>query len=476
MGLFSFLFSKNKIIRSTHEAETFRELFCEDFEVFCKVEQGDDLKRFQELEEYVNSPLFKKRRRDIEALEYKNSEYYAEEKEYKILLASPKLRAYYLIRDSQELQGYLRVKDTPLYNDYVKLRVVVMSQNFDRKLHAVEYAAYKKIISDPKISALIKLEKNRKFRYYTEMKGTDLPQKFERLCAQIQSEDFKTNRAYLLNKKRYLTTDDYKLLCEHETLKNRRDIQKYHGLLADKYFNGMRRWELVFEDHFKSGRLDENKWITKYYAGERLLNDTYAVGQDVQLFTNDNISFNDSAVCLNFRKESIIGKYWDTTFGIKERKYGYTSAILSSACSFKQRYGRFEAKIKLAHTPVNQCFWIMADMEVPHIDVMKNRMGEVYMGNFYPCRAAKADTTQLLKGFDLLNEYYIFTFEWTKEKMVWMVNDVVVKEEHENIPDTPMFIGFSLGACEEPADKFLPAKMEIDWVRCYRMRDAEAVR
>lgn len=471
MGLFSFLFSKNKIIRTTHEAETFREVFRENVEVFAKVEQSDDLKRFRELDEYVNSPLFKKRRNEIESVCYKDSEYYVTEKEYKTLLGSSKLRAYYLIRDSQELKGYLKIRETELYNDYLKLRVVVMSSAFDKKIHAGEYAAYRRIIKDPKIAALMRLEKNRKFRYYTELKATQLPQEFECLSEKIRSADFKKNREYLLNKKRYLTTDDYKLLCEYEMLKKRQDIQKYYRLQEDKYFTEMRKWESVFEDHFNSGRLDENKWITKYYAGERFLNDTYAVGNDVQLFTNDNLSFQDSVVSLNFRKESIIGKYWDLAFGIKERKYDYTSAMLSSACAFKQRYGRFEAKIKIVRSSVCQYFWLRGETNVPHIDVVGCKADGVYMGNVYPCHSSTAHTIQLLKEFELLNGYYIFTLEWTPEKLVWMVNDVVVKEVHENIPDIPMYIGFCLRAGEVPADKYLPGRMDIDWVHCYRMKN-----
>lgn len=49
------------------------------------------------------------------------------------------------------------------------------------------------------------------------------------------------------------------------------------------------------------------------------MNDTYGVGEDMQLYSPDNITFGESAVCLNFRKESIIGKYWDRQVGIREK-------------------------------------------------------------------------------------------------------------------------------------------------------------
>ena len=74
MGLFSFLFSKHKLLRTTYEAETFRAVFREDEELFLRVEKGEELKRYRELEEYVNSAQFKERRKEIEQLSYKDSE------------------------------------------------------------------------------------------------------------------------------------------------------------------------------------------------------------------------------------------------------------------------------------------------------------------------------------------------------------------------------------------------------------------
>lgn len=471
MSLFSFLFGKNKIIRSTHEAEMFREVFRENYELYLKVESSEDLKRYRELDEYINSPLFKKRRKEIEQLSYVDSEYYNAEKQYKTLLKSSKVRAYCLLRDSEELKGYLRVKDSDNYKEYMKLRVIVTSAGFDKKLNAAEYAAYRTIIKTPKIAALIRLENNPKFKHYTEVSNTELPAEFERLTVFIQSDDFKKNRAYLNNKKRYLTTDDYKLLCEYETLKKRPDIAKFHILCEDAYFNSMLKWDEVFKDDFNTGKLDESKWLTRYYAGDRFLNDTYGVGNDVQLFTKDNVSFNDNAVCLNFRKESIIGKYWDAILGIKERKYEYTSAMLSSALSLRQKYGRFEAKIKLNRSDLMQCFWLLGDTQVPHVNVIKCHSQGVGMGNIYSCRTSVASNENILKTPELANEYYIFTLEWTKDKMVWMVNDLVVKEEHDNIPDVPMYFGFSLGSNAIPSERCLPGKMEIDWVKVYKLKD-----
>lgn len=467
MGLFS---KKNKI-RSTYEAETLRKVFNEDYETFNRVANSEDLKRYNELNAYVNSPVFKDRRKKVEQLCYKDSEYYTAEKSYKKLLKSYKLKAYYLIRDSQELRGYLKVKESSVYDEYAKLHVIVKASGFDKKLRPEEYVAYKNILKDPRIKALIRFEKNRKFRYYSEIKQSHLPQEFERLSAFIQSDDFKKNREYLLNKNRYQTTDDYKLLCEFQNLKKRSDIIKYFSLCSDVSFRNMCKWDLIFYDDFNQGKLDNNRWITRYYAGERFLDDTYAVGKDVQLFTNENVSFTNSTAVLNFKKEPIIGKYWDCALGIREKKFAYTSGMLSSAIHYRQCFGKFEAKIKLSRSSVKQCFWMRGDTDMPHVQIMENAADGLKMGTICTSCGKPFNNIQPLKDLKLTNDYYIFTLEWTREKMTWMINDTVVKEIHENIPDIPMYVILSLGTNETPADKSVPAAMEIDWVRFYKLKN-----
>lgn len=466
------LFSRRKKIRTTYEAETLRNVFREDYKLYARMEKSEELKRYKELSVYVNSPVFKERRKKVEQLRYKDSEYYKAEKEYKRLLKSEKLHAYYIIRDSEELKGYLKVKESPLYEEYAKLRVIVKSSGFDRKLRPAEYKAYKEIGRDPKVKAVERFEKNRKFRFYTEISGTKIPAEFEKLSAYIKSKEFQENREFLLNKKRYLTTDDYKLLCEYEALKKRSDLVRYFALCADDSFRDMCRWEEVFCDDFNIGKLDTNHWITRYYAGERFLGDTYGVGKDVQLFTPENISFNGTSVCLNFRKESLIGKYWDEKMGIREKSFAYTSGLISSAGFFRQCFGKFEAKIKLSHNnAVKQGFWLRGNTDVPHVQIMGKDLNGLQMGNIYASRGKVVYDVQGVEKVKLTDDYYIFTLEWTRERMVWMINDTVIKEIRENIPQIPMYVGFSLGTGEAPADKYLPAVMEIDWVRFYRQRN-----
>ncbi len=473
MGLFSFFSSKHKKLRSTHEAETCRTIFRENEELFLRVEKSEELRRLRQLDAEINSPRFKQQRKEIEQLTYKGSECHTAEKQYKALLKTRKLQSYLIVNESKELEGYRLLQNTEEFREYVQLKAVVKSPDFDRQLHAAEALAYKKLIAHPKIKAAIKVESLRRFKEYSEIAATDLPVRFQQLNEFIHSDEFNAKRKYLLDKKRYRTTEGYALEQEYEALKKLPDIVRYQALLHDAYFNNRLQWMLAFSDEFDRNLLGGSRWITRYNAGERFLSDTYGVGKDVQLYMPSNITFSGSMLFLNFRREEIIGKYWDANLGITERKYDYTSGLISSAQAFRQQYGRFEAKIKYRRSPLTASFWLAGDKATPHVNIMKVTADGLHLGHIHTEGAEVKDSDVLLKDLLQDNTDYIFTLEWTPEKLVWMINDTVVKEERENIPHMPMYLAFSLGALTPPADKTLPARMEIDWVRVYTQRNPQ---
>lgn len=465
------LFSRARRIRTTHEAETLRAVFRENQEHYERMAHSPEYSRYRKLKDYVTSNLFVTRRKETEALVYKNSKEYRAEKRYKELLTSKKLRAFYQIRESKELAGYLQITQSATYVEFRKLKVVVNSPGFDKHLHITELQGYKKLLKDPKIKAALKFEKNRKYRFYCEIKDTEEPKEFEKLSDYVKTDEFKSARAFLLNKKRYTTTDDYKILCEFEALEKHPDLVKFFALHQDPHFRDLQRWDIVFEDDFNTGRLDTNTWITRYYAGERFLNDTYGVGKDCQLYLADNVTLDGSSVALHFKKESIIGKYWDETLGIREKSYDYTSGLISTAISFRQQYGKFEAKIRLSRSSIMQHFWMKSDTNSPQVEIMRCNADGIWMGESKIGHSGITTTLETVADVRVTNDYFIFTLDWQCDRLVWSINDTVVKVQQENIPNIPMYLLFSLGTTQVPSDRSVPTKLEIDWVRCYRKKE-----
>ena len=60
---------------------------------------------------------------------------------------------------------------------------------------------------------------------------------------------------------------------------------------------------------------------------------------------------------------------------------------------------------------------------------------------------------------------------WSGRKIKWCDGKRSGGERgNRTYPDVPMYVVFSLGTNKEPLEKQLPARMEIDWFRGYRLK------
>ena len=62
--------------------------------------------------------------------------------------------------------------------------------------------------------------------------------------------------------------------------------------------------------------------------------------------------------------------------------------MISSATALRQRYGRFEAKIKLNRCALTSCFGCWGYRGAPHVEIMKCEADGVHMGRVYSYRTA----------------------------------------------------------------------------------------
>ncbi len=159
--------------------------------------------------------------------------------------------------------------------------------------------------------------------------------------------------------------------------------------------------------------------------------------------------------------------------GFVTRDFGYTSGLINTAKSFRQLFGTFEAKIKFnPSSDLQNAFWMISQTLVPHIDIAKAHK-KVLVGNAW----GDPRNLQSIKRFTksksrskLSSDFFIYTFEWTPQLLVWKINGVEIASTNQGIPQEPMYILLSAGIQKE-MDNTLPAKMEVDWVRCFQHND-----
>jgi beta-glucanase (GH16 family) len=259
---------------------------------------------------------------------------------------------------------------------------------------------------------------------------------------------------------------------KYRALKKSDQFKWYFNVKDSRKYAEIKKWHLTFSDEFDTHKLDKSKWITRYYWGETLLKDSYVNAGEKQYYTDErNIEISSSILKIKTHREKVKGKVWNPALGFFTRDFDYTSAIINSGNTFRQQYGLFEVKVRFNRNfPVNHGIWMVSELMLPHIDIA--RAGKkVSVGSYWGNPNVRggiakkaASMSRDRYGFD----YYIFSLEWTKERLSWKVNGVPVRSSSEGIPHTPMYININSSLYQDVDGSVLPAEMEVDWVRCYQ--------
>lgn len=75
--------------------------------------------------------------------------------------------------------------------------------------------------------------------------------------------------------------------------------------------------------------------------------------------------------------------------------------------------------------------------------------------------------TSKLSGSSFTKDFFIYSLDWTPEKITWKINGIELYSITSSIPDEPMYLMLSSGILKDEEPTNLPAAFEVDWVRCY---------
>ena len=237
-------------------------------------------------------------------------------------------------------------------------------------------------------------------------------------------------------------------------------------------FTPLKTWKLEFEDHFTGDKLDYKNWLTRYYWGDKLLKDSYTLPGDQQCNTNGkNVGVSGSKLSITTKVEEAKGFIWDPEYGFILRDFPYTSGVINTGKSFRQMYGKVEAKIKVPKGKAYHAFWLASEQMTPQVNIFKYAKKKFYLGHFWgniaDYKGIQKDHTKITGAF--AGRYYIFSLEWTPKHLEWSINGVVYKVASRGVPFEPMYIAFGSGV-ENDTRLSKQVKLEIDWVRFYSKR------
>ncbi|MDA3892835.1 MAG: family 16 glycosylhydrolase, partial [Salinivirgaceae bacterium] len=445
------------------------------------IDKPDEVTQLEELGAYLSSADYKNK---LEQLEYKNTEEYKKEQKFKQLQKDKRFKIYLSFIDSALFKHYDSFKDSDNLKNYEELTEYIASSEYQEALNSFTYKntdEYKKEIefSELKKSTKIvnweKYQKSKPYILFKEIENSDLLKQYEELDEFVNSEKFKEYKEYMLDKDKWKKTDEYNQEVRLGELEKSDNIKWYFATKDSNKFDELKAWKITFEDDFTSGKVEDEKWMNSYFWGKMMLNDRYVMADDKQYYTdNKNFELNGTTLKIITKKEKSEGRVWHATHGFFTKNFDYTSGMLSTANSFRQQYGKIEAKIKLnAEFPVYQAFWLKGEKILPGVDIFKFNMDKknrFQMSTFWgdPLKAKEAQNkTNKLNGANFTKNYFIYTLDWEENKLTWKINGIEVFSTNQGVPNEPLYLMLTAGIQKEPTVDLAPAAFEIDWVRCY---------
>ena len=476
----------NNLKKDKQIANYFKVLNSDDYKSFLRINESDTVKRYLELTETVNSAEHKNNKVEIDKAyneeksktdTYKKLKKSAEVKGILKLMAKKNI-AEADLKESEELAKNYSLKnfvDSGKWDSFRELEKHVTAADYERNLEAMNYRNSKYFKLEEELKGLEanadikfwkKFQASKQYKMFCGTEGSALLGEYNELEALVNSDEFKSQKAYLLDKNRFNQSEEAAKEREFEALKNSENIKWYQATVNSNKFDALKAWKLTFEDDFADGKVDEKKWLNTFFMGKLVLNDRYVLAGDKQYYTdNKNFDIKNSVLSIVTKKEKATGKVWDAKHGFSTQDFEYTSGLLSTANSFRQQNGKFEAKIKIdAEAPVYQAFWLKGEKKEPQIDVFKFNVGKKGSMQMSTYDNGKAAGTKL-GGSALGKDFFIYSVEWEANKITWKINNVEVATATNAIPQEPLFIMLSAGLTNNELQ--LPSNFQIDWVRCY---------
>ena len=462
-------FSREKEFMSMQKAK--------DIVMYFKTIPGNMLKRFKELdgsakirdfedlENFIKSNTFRQRQK-MKPITFKDTDEYRKFIEYKSLRKDPEIKAFR--KAKQEMPRSKAVERFEELEKFINSSEFLAKKNmrpitFKDSEEYKKLMEYKRLKESPDISDYYKFKASREYANFLNIDGSERLKRYNELKDYLATPEFRDRKNYLLDTKRFEKTQEFKDLQEYQKLQKNEDIVWYFKVKDSNKFDELKKYDLTFADDFNSDSLDAGKWITNFYWGDKLLKDNYSVGNDLHAYTPENVEVRNSLLTIHTKPQKVNGKVWSPTTCFRTKEFGFTSGIVTTGKSVRQKYGVFSAKIKLGNPAARNNFWMLSERITPHIVICRTSNNKVWTDFVAdPGRFSKSSI-----GPKYANDFFIYTLEWTSDSLTWKINGQEIARQTSNVPQEPMYVLLA-GGVEKPVSGM--TTMEVDWVKIYQFK------
>lgn len=408
---------------------------------YRQVEQSAELKEFLELKKTVESKDFQQKKYNLINTKYKSTPTYQTISSYKQL------------RDNKQLQDYLEMEKSQELKEYIAFR---NSENY------IKLQSEKEVRNSLELKRMAEFEKSAKYKSYLQYRDSKLPAQFKELSAEVATDEFKKQHAFWSNDNRWKSTEEYQQEVRYKQLSAVSDIIFFMQQDAAE-IERMEKIHATFVDECDWLKLSESKWRPGFaYTNPKLIRQHSFANEQQANNGGRNVGAIDGKIQLFTKQEKITDKAWDPKKGFINKDFDYTSDIIQTADSFRQKGGLFMAKIRIEGN-IHHAFWLGSGDKLPMISIFHYNGKHITMGNY----TKDGFDGEVIKGISA-RKYFIYSLRWTERELVWLVNNVEVHRTSNNLPKEELFLALSSFIDEH--QRASEGLLNVAWVRVFELR------
>lgn len=413
---------------------------------YCDIQTSEQLAEYTKLFHLIKAADFKEKKKTLQNRKFKDTEEYRDFRKYQKLHSSSKLKLYYEELDSPQLKEFLEFKETP---DYKKL-------------------GDPKIVKEDEVLKKFKVyEKSKAYKNYIRFHNSFVVTEYEKLKEHVSTDEFLKSKNFWEDKNRWKKTEEYKIEQRYYELQKTSDIAFYEST-DPKQFEVIDQWALTFEDNFDGTALG-SKWSNGYYHRAQSMRRNYSFSNEKQAYSEGkNIFIDSSLLKINTIADKKEGLAWDAKKGFIKKEFDFSSDIINTGESFQQQGGLIKAKIAVKGSKdISHAFWLGTDGKLPHINIFHFNGKKIAVSSYLKGINNIASFKETITGLNP-SKFYIYSLEWTRNELIWRINNIEVCRTKQAIPTEKMFPVFNSFIAE--SQKGGSGSLEVDWIKIYSVK------
>lgn len=401
-----------------------------------EIEKSPELAEYQALKKTVESTDFQERKRELISRKYKDTDEGRKMTAFKRLIASREIRRYKDALVDPVFQDFLKFRETEDFQKIKSFKECLKSselRHYNMLYHSSYYKNYLKVLNSQELRQLNALEE------------------------EVNTDDFKKRHEFWADAKRWQHSADFKTEERYKELANSDDIKFFFAQREEKI-----DWAELFRPAFDDDMSSSKNWQAGFGYANPAMKDGHSRTNELQAYNGGkNTFFVDGRMDLETRTESKKAVAWDEKKGFVEHIFDYTSDVMNTKSIVAQEKGMFMAKVRSQGTGHHFFGLSTGKIKNPMIALYHYNGHHHQLGLVNGDRTQMADLTGMLRSM-----YYVYTFRWTKNELIWYVNNLEILRLPNRLPQEAMFY---LAQSWLPAnEKGGEGKLKIQWARVFR--------